>query len=267
MKRMKNSRTFSAVILAAFSLGLPFAAVQTCDAQTNTNLFPARISLVCITTNTNGNLAYDRVKTVEFIEESATDIGITNFTGLKLVFNRSNSSLEVINRTNLAVLTTPLSFDGGVSLTNSNGTRVELETYVFLGTNTVASGSLSATEKLTYGTSNQLTSFGLRGQLVYSFTNGTNSPTICRGTLLVGSAIARDDQHDDDDDEDDDNGNQGQGKGNQGQGKGNQGKGNNGNQGNGNNGNHGNGNNGNGVGNQNNGNNGNGNGNQGKKKP
>jgi hypothetical protein len=272
MKSMKNCKSVSTAILTALSLGLPFAAVQTSDAQTNTNLFPARISLVCITTNQNGELEYDRVKTAEFLEESATDLGITNITGLTLVFNRSNSSLDVINRTNLAVLSTPLSFEGGISLTNSNHTRVELETYVFFGTNTVASGSLSATERLTYGTSNQLTSFGLRGQLSYSYTDGTNSPTICRGTLLVGSAITHKVDHDDDDDEDDDNNGTGHGNGNQGN-NGNHGNGNNGNgvgnQNNGNNGNHGNGNNGNGHGNNGNngnGNNGNGNG-KGKGKP
>jgi len=236
MKSMKTCKSISTAILAALSLSLPFATVQTCDAQTNANVFPARINLVCVSTNENGNLTYERVTTSNFVAECATDMGVTNFTGLSLVFNRSNSSLDVINRTNSAVLCTPLSFDGGSSLTNTNNTRVELLTYVFFDTNTVASGSLAATERLTYGSSNQLTSFGLRGVLSYSYTEGTNSPTICRGTLLVGSAIARDADHDDDDD-DDDNGN---GNGNQG-----------------NNGNHGNGNNGNGVGNENNGNNGN----------
>ena len=246
---MKTYKTVSAAILAALTLGLPLAGVQNANAQTNTNLFPASINLVCITTNENGNLVYDRVKTSEFIQESVLNMGISNFTGLKLVYNRSNSSLEVINRTNHAVLSTPLSFDGGISLTNSNHTRVELQTYVFLDTNTVASGLLSATERLTYGSSNQLRSFGLRGQLSYSFTDGTNSPTICRGILLVGSALTADRDHDDDDDNNGNNGN-----------------GNNGNHGQGNNGNHGNGNNGNGNGNGN-GNNGNGNGNHGKGKP
>jgi len=230
---MKSHKSTSAAILAAVSLSLAWAGVQTCDAQTNTNLFPARINLLCVSTNQNGNLVYERVKTAEFVEACAADIGVTNLNGLTLVFNRSNASLDVINRTNLAVLCTPLSFEGGVSLANSNNTRVELQTYVFLDTNTVTSGSLAATERLTYGTSNQLTSFILRGRLSYSFTNGTNSPTICRGTLLAGNGIARDAHDDDDDDDDDSNGNQG----------------NNGNHGHGNNGNHGNGNNGNGNGN------------------
>ncbi|HEX5218873.1 MAG TPA: hypothetical protein VFZ59_04850 [Verrucomicrobiae bacterium] len=49
-----------------------------------------------------------------------------------------HSSLESINRTNLAVVAPPLSFDGGVSLTNSNGSRVELrrtETMLSCATN------------------------------------------------------------------------------------------------------------------------------------
>jgi hypothetical protein len=270
MKSMKTCKSVSAAILAALTLGLSFGSVQNCNAQTNTNVFPARINLVCITTNATGGLVYERVKTAEFVEECALDMGVTNFSGLSLVFNRSNSSLEVVSRTNLTnvvVLCTPFSFEGGTSLTNSNGTRVELQAYVFLEASTNASGLLSATERLTYGTSNQLTSFGLRGEIYYSFTDGTNSPTICRGTLLVGSAITHRIvcPEDDDDDDDDNNGNPGQGHGNQGQG-------NNGNHGNGNNGNHGLGNNGNGNGNNgnngngNNGNNGNGNGNNGNGK-
>jgi len=240
---MKTCKSSSAAILAALSLSLPFASVQTCDAQTNTNLFPAGINLVCTSTNQDGDFVYEHVTTSNFVAECATDMGVTNLTGLTLVYNRSNSSLDVIDidGTNLTVLCSPLSFDGGVSLANSNHTRVELLTYVFFGTNAVASGSLSATEFLTYGTSNQLTSFGVRGQLSYSYTDGTNSPTICRGTLLVGSAIARDaDHHDCDEDDDNGNGNRGN-NGNHGKGNnGNHGKGNNGN-GNGNNGNRGNG--------------------------
>jgi len=220
---MKTCKSVSAAVLTALTLGLSWAAVQNCGAQTNTNLFPARINLVCVTTNQSGDLVYEPIKTSAFVEDCAVEMGVTNLTGLSLVFNRSNASLEVINRTNQTVLSTPLSFDGGISLTNSNHTRVEVETYVFFGTNTVASGLLSATERLTYGTSNQLTSFGLRGQLSYSYTDGTNSPTICRGTLLVGSALTADRDHDDDDD--DNNGNHGNG--------------NNGNHGQGNNGNHG----------------------------
>ena len=81
MKNMKACKSFSAAILTALSLSLPWAGIQNASAQTNTNLFPARINLLCITTNQNGELLYDRVKTAEFLEESATDLGITNFTG------------------------------------------------------------------------------------------------------------------------------------------------------------------------------------------
>lgn len=215
--KMKTCKSVRAVTLAALSLTLTWAGAQNSGAQTNTDLYPAKINLVCISTNQGGDIVYQRFNTSAFVEEFATGEGITNLTDLSLVFNRSNASLQVISGTNQTLIGSPLGFAGGVSLANSNNTRVQLQTFVFLDGNSVASGLLSATERLTWGTSNQLTSFSLRGLLSYSFTNGTNSPAICHGSLLVGSAIVRDD----DDDDNCDSGN-----------------GNNGNHGNGNNGNH-----------------------------
>jgi hypothetical protein len=195
-----------------------------------TNLFAAKVNLLCVSTNQSGGFVYQYIANSNLVQECASEMGISNLTGLSLVFNRSNSALEVINRTNHTLLCTVLSFGEGVSLANSNNTRVEWATFVFVGTNTTASGLLSATERLTWGTNNQLTSFGLRGRLTYTeAAEGTNSPAICRGTLLVGTAIARavNDDHEDDCDRDDDhhNGNN-PGQGNNGN-NGNHGQGNN----------------------------------------
>jgi len=212
---MKSYQSISVAILVALSLYPPWAGLQNCNAQTNTNtvtntnLYRTRINLVCTTTNANGNLVHDRVLTSEFVRECALDMGVTNLDGLTLGYNRSNNSLEVVNRTNREVICTPLSFAGGTSLANSNHTRVVLQSYVYFDTNSVASGLLSATQRLTYSRSGRLTSFGMRGSLYYNFNEGTNSPTICEGVLAVGSGISQRGGHNDneDDDDDDNNGN------------------------------------------------------------
>ena len=174
------------------------------SVQTNTNLYRARINLVCTTTNENGNLVQDRVFTSEFIRDAAHSVGATNLDDLALAYNPSNSSLEVLNRSTREVVATPLSFEGGTSLANSDNTRVVLQNFVFLNSDTVASGLLSATQRLAYADSGELSTFGMRGSIYYSFTNGTNSPTFCQGILAVGTGISQRgnrNQNLDDDDE------------------------------------------------------------------
>jgi hypothetical protein len=246
---MKSYKSISVAILVALSLYPPWAAMQNCsaqsntdtqtstdadnqtntdisdtqantdtqtspDAETSTNLYRARINLVCFTTNANGNIVHQRIITSEFIQECALGMGVTNFSDLALAYNRSNNSLQVVNRTNREVICTPLTFADGLSLANADNTRVLLQNFVFLNTDTVASGLLSATQRLTYASSGELRSFGMRGSLFYSFTDGTNSSTICQGGIAVGTSISQQGNRNrdlDDDNNNNNNGNQGQG--------------------------------------------------------
>ncbi|HEX5218876.1 MAG TPA: hypothetical protein VFZ59_04865 [Verrucomicrobiae bacterium] len=185
---MKSFKSTSAALLAALGLCSPWA-VQNCKAQTDTNLYRARINLVCVSTNANGTLVYDQVATTEFVREFAMDHGVTNFNNLVLAYNRADASLQVVHRPTRQVIGTPLSFDGGTAISNTRTTRVERLTYVYFEGNSVASGVLSATENLTYSKNGQLRTFGFRGSLHYSFTTAANSSVICRGTLTVGSAL------------------------------------------------------------------------------
>ena len=167
------------------------ASTQSSLAGPDTNLVPASVQLTCVTTNSSGNLVYERVGTWSFIKECASEMGLTNLAGLSLVYNRSNSSLDVVSGTNHTVLCTPLSFSGGLAFSNTNGTVVELQTYVFVETNTTASGVLTATEHISPGTTNRPPFFSLIGQLNYTEpANGTNPPAICHGTLLVGGFLS-----------------------------------------------------------------------------
>ena len=193
-------------------------------AVTN-DLMKVRVTAICSSTNTSGGLSNQFMSNRNFIADCASDKGLTNLTGLSLVYNRTNQALEVVNGTNGTLVCTALSFDGGLSITNTNSTRIEGLSFVFVGTNTTSSGTISTTERITYGSTNQITSWGLIGRFQYAVSaSGTNAAEICRGTLLAGSALLRDrDQDDDDhdvkgdDDDDDDSGNNGNhGRGNNG---------------------------------------------------
>jgi hypothetical protein len=212
---MKMKRHNILTLLTATAIAAAVAA-QTSVAQTNTSLFPARIQLTCVGTNGSG-LVYDHVGTSDFIQECAAENGVTNLTGLSLVYNRSNSSLEVVSGTNQTIVCTPLTFSGGSSFTNTNNSVVERLAFVFVETNTVSSGVLAATERFNTGTSNRPPSFSLIGRLSYTEpAAGTNSAEICRGVLLVGNLL----NHGEGDDHDNDN-NGHHGEGNNGNGGGN----------------------------------------------
>lgn len=173
-------------VMAAGAI-ITLASTQSSLAQSDTNLFRANVQLTCVTTNSSGNLVYERVGTWTFIKNCASELGITNLSGLSLVFDRSSSALEVVSGTNHMVLCTPLSFSGGLAFTNTNNTVVELQNYVFVETNSVASGVLTATERIFPGTTNHPPSFTLIGELNYTEpASGTNPPAICHGTLFVG---------------------------------------------------------------------------------
>lgn len=213
---MKMKRHNTLVLLIATALAAA-VVVQTSVAQTNTNLFPARIQLTCVGTNGSG-LVYDRVGTSDFIRECASEMGFTNLTGLSLVYNSSSNSLEVVTGTNQTVVCTPLTFNGGLLLTNTNNSVVERLSFVFVDTNTVSSGVLTATERFKAGTTNRPPSFSLIGRLSYAEpATGTNSAEICRGVLLVGNLL----NHGEGEDHDNgDNGHHGEANNGNGQGNG-----------------------------------------------
>src|SRR5688572_21631692 len=101
---MKTYTSTTAAILVSLSLYSPWAGVQNCNAQTDTNLYRARINLVCVTTNASGTLVYDQVETAEFVREFALDMGASNISALTLAFNRADASLQVVNRNTRQVL-------------------------------------------------------------------------------------------------------------------------------------------------------------------
>ena len=189
MKRTK------AIVTAIVSAGALTLGLQTIQAQD----FGAFVNLLSITTNHDGTLVYHRLKNRDFIRACAHDEGVTNLMGLSLVYNRTADDLEVRQGTNQTALCKPLSFSGGTWLSNSNLTRAERLTFVFVETNKVANGTFAATERFHYGPSNELTFFALSGELQYTVpASGTNPPVIYKGRLSAGMPHGDFDEHDHD---------------------------------------------------------------------
>jgi hypothetical protein len=190
----------SKLILTVASATLALATVQSSRAQTNTNLYPAVFRAICISTNTNG-IVYKRFGNSNLIQQCATQLGVSNVNNLRLVYNAGDDSLQVIASTNQANPTnltcTALSFDGGTSFSNPSNTVIERLAFVYVGTNQTASGILSATERLTYGSSNQITAFRLNGRLTYTTSaSGTNAGAIYKGVLVAGTNVDEDEDND-----------------------------------------------------------------------
>ncbi len=177
MKEIRSTNSIVAAVASACALALGIQSTQAQD-------FTASINAVSISTNRDGTLVYHRVRNSDFIRACAKEHDITNLMGLSLVYDRAADALEVIRGTNLTAICTPLSFNGGTWLLNSNATKAERLTFVFVETNKVAGGTLAATERFHYGRSNELTSFTLSGDLQYTVpASGTNPPVIYKGML------------------------------------------------------------------------------------
>ncbi|HUA37714.1 MAG TPA: hypothetical protein VMA35_04855 [Candidatus Sulfopaludibacter sp.] len=178
---MKKIKLFTMAAVTIFS---QLAAVSTGNAQ----VFNASVDAISVSTNSDGDLNYRFFDNRNLIRDCASEMGITNLTGLHLVYDLKTDALEVVSGTNDTVVCTPLSFSGGVFLSNTNATRSQRLAWVYWENNTVASGTLAATELHDYGVSNQLTGFQLYGKLQFALPgSGTNAPAIYQGGVLAGT--------------------------------------------------------------------------------
>lgn len=203
---MKTNGTLVLAVAITLSCGLGALPSQ---AQ---ELYKASVSVVCISSNQSGRLVYRSVGSRDFIRNCAREQGITNLSGLSLVFNRTANSLQVVRGTNHDLVCTPLSFSGGVSLSKSNNTRVERLEFVYAGSDTMADGTLAATERYVFGRSNQLTGFSLTGRLQYAVSGSSSNRTaIYTGSIIAGPGFHF--RHHSDDDQGEDDNDQGRTRG------------------------------------------------------
>jgi len=177
MKYSKLSLLTAALITPCFGMGIVSAQ----------DLLHAELNTRSVRTNDAGGLSYGHYGNHEVIEAAAAMAGVTNLSGLRLVYNRTNDDLEVVMGTNDTVIATPFTFSGGVSVSKTNGTVTERLSWIFLGTNTAPAGTLAATETSFFGVSNELTQFSLIGQVQFAEpASGTNGDAIYVGNLSVG---------------------------------------------------------------------------------
>lgn len=176
------------IILISAAVVMFLTSVASSGAQ---EFYPAYVSAFTISTNSDGNLAYHYFRNRDIIRNCADDMGLTNLGGLSLVFDRSADALDVVSGTNQTVVCTPLTFSGGTSLSNTNGTITQRLTYVYYENNSEAAGTLLARERLGFST-NGVSYFHLQGQLQFAVpSDGTNSPAIYVGSLMTGSDLFR----------------------------------------------------------------------------
>lgn len=193
MKHLKLSVLAAALVLPSFGL----------SPANGQELFKAEVSTRSVATNGSGGLSYSHYGNRQIIADAAAAAGVTNLNGLRLVYNKTSDALEVVMGTNNTVVATPITFSGGVSLSKTNGTVVERLSWVFLGTNTVAAGTLRATEYSHFGTSNELTHFALIGQLQFAKpASGTNGASIYSGNISAGPSAKHEGRGGDGDDQD-----------------------------------------------------------------
>ncbi len=150
-------------------------------------LYHVVVSAVSVETNNTGGLSYEGFGNRQIIRQVATDLGLTNLSGLRLVYDRTADAVEVVSGTNNTVVATPLTFSGGVSLSKTNNRVRERLSFVFVDQSSTANGSLKATEHYNFGPTNQVTHFDLEGRLQYAVAaSGTNAAQIVSGNISAG---------------------------------------------------------------------------------
>jgi hypothetical protein len=180
-QKMKSTKFVVIAVASASLLSLGISAARAQD-------YRAFVRAISIATNANGGLVYHSYGNGQIIRECAHENGITNLTGLSLVYNRTADALQVVSGTNHTVVCTPLTFAGGTWLSNSNHTKVERLAGVYVESSSTASGTLAATERLAYTSSNTVSFFSLSGQLQYTG-SGTNGPVIYKGSIFARSGF------------------------------------------------------------------------------
>ena len=184
MKSM--NRTYKTFLITTVALFSQFCFLATVHAQSTPNLYKVFISLDGVTTNNFGQLSRVFADKADIIRRCADQSDISNRGGLALVYDRDSDALEVINRTNGAVVCSPIAFSGGFSLTNSATTARERLTFVYVEGSEQLSGSLDATERFVYDNQGNVIRYSLSGRIQFALTPTDRSSKIFSGFVTTG---------------------------------------------------------------------------------
>jgi len=164
----------------------PFFSTGSARAQSSPNFYKVFISLDGVTTNDFGGLSRVFAEKFDIIRRCATENGSANLNGLALVYDRDADALEVINRTNAAVVCSPIVFSGGFSLSNRTGSARERLAFVYVEGSEEASGTLRATEKTVFDRNDNVIGFTLTGKLQFALVPSDRSSKIFSGFVTTG---------------------------------------------------------------------------------
>jgi hypothetical protein len=175
-------RLFNLLIIG----GLATASSILAQSNNTTDLLGVALREVCTTTNENGSLTNQVFDNARLIQQCAAEVGVTNLGDLSLVYNRTNPALQILSGTNQSILCTAMSFAPRMSMTNNHNTKIEVLSFIFLGTNTMSSGTVCTVETSAAQTNTPFPSLNLIGRFQYSIdANGTNRAAICHGVFLA----------------------------------------------------------------------------------
>ena len=175
---MKTAKLVIATVVTAAS---QLIGAQSGNAQ---QFFPASLELSSVATNAAGNLAEQRLSNKSIISIFAAEQGITNVTGLSLVYDAKADAVEVVSGTNDTLIATALTFAESVDLNNTNGTALQRFAWVYWGSSTTPNGSLVAGEQIIPAITTKPAHFSLQGQLQFGVpASSTLAPAIYAGNL------------------------------------------------------------------------------------
>lgn len=175
----KSKLLLLAAAIASQCLFLPSARAQVYDAF---------LTAVSVTTNSHGGLSYTRFSSRDLVVQCAHEAGLSNVSGLRLVYDLTADALEVVHGTNHTLVCTPITFSGGLTLSKTNNKVQQRLAFLTLENSAAPNGTMQATEFFRFGTNNQITKFSLFGELQFADTGtGTNASKIYRGDLFAGS--------------------------------------------------------------------------------
>ncbi len=150
-----------ALFLAVLTMAPGFLTTRAQSAD----LYKVNVSAICISTNDNGQLRSKPFTARDIIRDCADGQGITNLTGLTLVYNRDVDTVQVVNRTNGAVVCDFMAFDNGVAVANAAGTVRERVAFAYLQDQHNADGTIRGTERYVFDEHGAVIAFHFNGKL------------------------------------------------------------------------------------------------------
>jgi hypothetical protein len=159
------------------------------DIQVSTlsppELYKVNVDLVMSTTNLFGQLEFRNVGNREIIRGCIG--GITNQTGLSLVYNRTTDALQVVGGKNHALIGTSMSFVNMAALNTSNHKKLgDRLAWVYVNGNQQPNGTLKAIELYKTGNNRGSNCFFLDGELQFAEpANGTSTEKIFTGKIMT----------------------------------------------------------------------------------